>query len=454
MKNQKKLNKIMKNQKKLKNYITNKEYLIFLKNHFSILKYIKGNKDLNTINHLIISKNEAKKTNLILHKIFNIVKDKKNKSYKLLKRFKKYWKKYNKNYVLYKYIDTDRLYLWLAYALNELLYINIKKKNLFNYKIKENNLYIKLSSVLSVNLQDIINNYQEKMKKNLLNKINNKKIYFITTNRIVKTCLKAKIIYKKTIKYPKKKINYLKLNKKIFNNIYQVVIAETIQLPTLNPVIYTNKDDIFINKNENYTFNYNSSYLEALNYLNSQQMVINDDYLNYILNLNYKQLYKLSEGKLNLQSLSNMKRINNRKIITLIFINNIYIINKYKERVFYFKYKCDKRGRLYQINWPINSLYNKMLSPLFIFKATLLENNSITPNFDTYYWYKSYTLNPQKVLSLRDATNSIFQISGCLMFDEKMLKYSNIHNENTIYSIYDYVLYIYKQNINVFILYW
>jgi hypothetical protein len=84
----------------------------------------------------------------------------------------------------------------------------------------------------------------------------------------------------------------------------------------------------------------------------------------------------------------------------------MYIINKYKEHVFYLKYKCDKRGRLYQTNWPMNSLYTKMLSPLFIFKETLSEKKLIKPNFDTYYWYKSYTLNPQKVLSLRDATNS------------------------------------------------
>jgi hypothetical protein len=188
------------------------------------------------------------------------------------------------------------------------------------------------------------------MQKNLLNKIKNKKIYLITANRIIKTCLKAKIFYKKNIYEYKKNVNYIQLNKKIFNSIYQIIISESIQLPTLNPTIYTNKDDILINKNENYTFYYNSNYLEALNYLNSQQMVINDDYLNYILNLNHKQLYKLSEGKINLQSLNNMKKINSKKIITLIFINNMYIINKYKEHVFYLKYKCDKRGRLYQTN--------------------------------------------------------------------------------------------------------
>jgi hypothetical protein len=88
MKNQN--NNINKSKKKLSNYIDNKEYLIFLKKHYSILKYIKNNKDINTIDRLIISKNEAKKTNLILHKIFNIVKDKKNKAYKLLLKFKKY----------------------------------------------------------------------------------------------------------------------------------------------------------------------------------------------------------------------------------------------------------------------------------------------------------------------------------------------------------------------------
>ena len=60
-----------------------------------------------------------------------------------------------------------------------------------------------------------------------------------------------------------------------------------------------------INKNENYTFNYNSTYIEALNYMNSQEMIINQDYFKYLCNLTRKDLYKFSNGVLNLNLLKN-----------------------------------------------------------------------------------------------------------------------------------------------------
>lgn len=118
----------MINNKKLINYIIDKKYLILIKKHISLLGYFQENLDKDKIDHLIKSKNEKKKIDLILHKIFNIVKDEKNKAYKLLLKYKKYWEQLNKDFILYKYIDSNRVYLWFAYVLNELLYINIKKK--------------------------------------------------------------------------------------------------------------------------------------------------------------------------------------------------------------------------------------------------------------------------------------------------------------------------------------
>ena len=84
-------------------------------------------------------------------------------------------------------VDTDTIYLWLAYALNSLLYIYFKTKT-FTYKLKENNLYIKLAAIIKKNIDNILNNFKEKMTKSLLNKINNGKIYYIISNRIIKTC--------------------------------------------------------------------------------------------------------------------------------------------------------------------------------------------------------------------------------------------------------------------------
>lgn len=433
------------------NYINKKKYLIFIKTHLNLFKNFDNNLNEQTLNRLILDKNNSVKSDIKIFNIFNFIKsnnkNKNSNSYNLLNKFKTYWYKINKKFLLNNYVDTDTIYLWLAYALNELLYINFKTKT-FNYKLKENNLYIKLAGIIKINVDNILNNLKEKMTKSLLNKINNGKIYYIISNRIIKTCLKAKIFFKKNIKLYKKNINYIILNKNIYKKIFNVILHQSIQLPTLIPIIYTNKDDLVINKNENYTFNYNSTYIEALNYMNSQEIIINQDYFQYLCNLTRKELYKFSKGVINLKLL---KKNFKNKIIILFFISNMFIINKYKNYTFYFQYKCDKRGRIYQTNWPMNSLYNKMLSPLFIFKNYNKEDAFIKPNFDDFYWFKAYTLNQFKALSLRDATNSIFQIAGCLLLDEKMLKYSNIHNDDIRYSIYDYLLDIYQNNINLLI---
>lgn len=448
----------MKKSNKVINY-NNKEYLIFLKKHLYILNNLDNN-DIDKINYLINKQNNMTHEKTQVHKIFNIIKSKKkkNKSYNLLKKFKIFWNKMNKNFILNKYIDNNTIYLWLSYVLSELLYIDIKKKNILNTKLKENNLYIKLAKAIKINLTNILNNYtnqtnmnkaNKKLQIRILKKFENNKIFFITSNRIIKTCLKAKIFYKKTIKWPNKKINYIYLNKKIYKNIFHVIISESIQLPTLKRVQYDKNDKILINDNSNYTLNYNTLYLDALNYLNSQEIIINNDYLKYINNLTVKELYNMSNNKINLNSLryKNNNKSFKKKILSLIFINTMYIINKYKKKVFYFQYKCDKRGRIYQANWPMNSLYTKILSPLFIFKNNSIINNIEISNFDTFFWYKSYSLNKNNILSVRDATNSIFQISACLLLNEKMLKYSNIHNEDTRYTLYDYILKQYKENI-------
>jgi hypothetical protein len=190
------------------------------------------------------------------------------------------------------------------------------------------------------------------MTPSLNKKIENNKIYLIISNRIIKTCLKATIFIKKTKHFKNKKINYIILNKIIFNKIFSVAINESIQLPTLLPIIYQSNQNITINENHNYTFHTNNQYIEALNYLNAQKIIINKDYLNYLNNLTDNELYKLSEKQINLQILKKKykRKKLNTKILSLIFISNLYILNKYKNYTFYFKYKCDKRGRIYQSN--------------------------------------------------------------------------------------------------------
>jgi hypothetical protein len=42
----------------------------------------------------------------------------------------------------------------------------------------------------------------------------------------------------------------------------------------------------------------------------------------------------------------------------------------------------------------------------------------------------------------------MFQIAGCLTFDINLLKYTNIHNENIKYNIYDYIINIFQNDID------
>ena len=256
----------MKNKKNnLLKYYIKKKKLSFIIKKLNILKYFNKKLDIKIINNLILNQNNIKNINIKIYNILNILKNKKksSKSYNLLIKFKKYWKKINKKFILDKYIDTETIFLWLAYVLNELLYVDLKKQTI-NYKLKENNLYIKLSEIIKINVDNILNNLDTTISKSLINKINNKKIYYIIVNRIIKTCFKARILYKKKIYMYKKNVNYIILNKKIFKKIISVIISQSIILPTLIPIEYKIKDNININNNNNYTFNYN------LNYINSQ----------------------------------------------------------------------------------------------------------------------------------------------------------------------------------------
>lgn len=96
----------------------------------------------------------------------------------------------------------------------------------------------------------------------------------------------------------------------------------------------------------------------------------------------------------------------------------------------------------------MNSLYTKITSPLFIFNNCTYNIKYYYNKFDTIFWYKAYNINPFRILDVRDATNSMFQIAACLTYDINLLKYTNIHNENVKYNIYDYILYEIKSKIN------
>jgi hypothetical protein len=75
------------------------------------------------------------------------------------------------------------------------------------------------------------------------------------------------------------------------------LVNESIQLPYLQKTKLKKKKNIK-------EFNYNKNYEKAINYLNAQEIKINKNYLNYLLNMEIKELYNLTDKKINLSNLS------------------------------------------------------------------------------------------------------------------------------------------------------
>jgi hypothetical protein len=118
-------------------------------------------------------------------------------------------------------------------------------------------------------------------------------------------------------------INYYKnvcvLNNKLYEKIILKSIGLTMKLPNIQPIkineeyesngyIYTNK--ILISSNSYCSLKVKNEYIRNLEYLQEQGLIINEEYLNYLLNIDIKELKELTEGQINLEVLLNINKIN------------------------------------------------------------------------------------------------------------------------------------------------
>ena len=387
---------------------------------FNLLNDIYNNKKIINLNKKIINWNKTRFNKINMYRIINIIK---NNSKHYIK-FKKYWVKFKK--IIIKkigfYIKSKTVFIFLVWSFHKIIVFSK------DFQISETNFIIMLSKIIKNNIEI------------------NKNYHLYISYLIYHICLKLKW-FKKNLKIfnIKKKQYFIQFNSSKFFDIINQIVNVSVQFPYLIPTKFKKYKKLK-------EFIYKEKYKKIINYLNSQQIRINKDYFKYLLYMNIKDLYILSDKNIDLSILNKknnklIKKDNEIIINAFKYLLNLYMVNKYINKTFYFEHFYDWRGRIYQKSWPMNSLYTKITAPLFFFNKEEYNIKYPYNNFDTIFWYKSYNINPFKILDIRDATNSMFQIAGCLTYDINLLKYTNIHNENIKYNIYDYVLYIFKNNI-------
>jgi hypothetical protein len=446
---------------------------------YSLLKDIEENNfNIDLLNNKILNHNNNSTLIMKYNKFCNIIYDwnETHKSYIIFKDFTSNWmKNYNdKEIKLLKFltITDNSIHSWLMITL---LILGTRYHIDESGYISANNLYIQLSEIIKVNVLnkvDLVDKNKEKDEKikNVIIKIkkdiNCYKLHYKIALKIIECAIESNlIIFKKEKKIEKgtfSTIKYYKIEDSILNElIYDIILEKTI-LPTLihkNEDIDYNMDykideSILISDNHDCHLSVTSKYKKILEYLNSIPISVNKKYLDYLNNLRWEEVKGLTDDIIDLRHLDysqntakDFKTDKNGLTRASIFIINIYIINCFKNHIFHFKHKSDGRGRIYPINWPSNMFNTKLFSPIYLFESEYLIKYNKQYEFDTIFWYNAYKIDSCLMLNIRDATNSIFQISGGILWDIKMLKYTNIHNEDMRYSLYDYILELYKNEI-------
>lgn len=190
-----------------------------------------------------------------------------------------------------------------------------------------------------------------------------------------------------------------------------------------------------------------NNYLDAINYLQSQALFINKDYLEGLLNMDmneFEQQFKFTSNNEE-QYLSFNDYFDNKLPIQGIVICEqimfiLFILNCLKDFKLYFVFNIDFRGRIYNQGYPFSFYTYDIFRNIFY-----IENNSIIDE-------KIYKLKIEnEILSQKDkniknsligidACASAFQIIGAIYKDLKMLELTNVISLNNQYDIYEYIM--------------
>lgn len=438
-------------------------------------------------NDLIIKINSQVKEKIDFTRLMTIIKKEDDPGYFLFEKFKEKLdlitelKEYKKLFDPLT-ITTTNMHSWALLSLmliGERLNKVIKEKKLNKMEpvITKNNLFWSLANIISINIfhkislsENIIKNKKSMALSDIsdyqsaINNLLDKKFILKLTDILLTVMEDSGLIYIK-IKFKnikegiKNYVNQVYLNDDLYNFSIIKSINLSDQLPQIMPYSnyqyatdllfrecsYDSKNSLLISGNDDLHLFISSDYLKAVNYMQNFDFKVNIDYLDYLLSrdLNY---FKVNiRNNLDLIKLWDFKRPDTSEDISnyknsLIFISTVKLLMLYKNDTLYFNWKADSRGRLYQLNYPLNIFNNKILTPCFLFKNAKYDIPYNKDNFDSLHWEESFKVNKLNLLSVRDASASIYQIIGGLVKDEIMLKLSNMYANESKQDIYTFIL--------------
>jgi hypothetical protein len=348
-------------------------------------------------------------------------------------------------------------------------------------KIKINMITTYLDSELEDLLED--SPYKEKIKnfkENFNNFINNHEQlnYLIQNNfktnslidpadltsfflSVIELAAESEVLSLECIRLKHKKYNIILLSTQIFNLLDYFSPAKFLYLPLLiKPKKYRKiKRDgkIFLeggyfSKEVNYLNNFISfkrdivveqshNIINNVNFLQDIPLIINEDFLNLILNKKIKDLdFPNLDWSFFLSVIQGKKNPGVKFHVVQEFIRTLIFAIFYKGKPFYFTYFEDARHRLYIRGYPLNFQGNALLRDLFSFyEKTKKQNYDQKFKFflDEYIKNEKNNLhieniknNFDKVLFSSDAHASIFQITGGLVADINLLKLTQVLDVN------------------------
>lgn len=288
-----------------------------------------------------------------------------------------------------------------------------------------------------------------------------RKIADLILNRMIHVNLiYVKMEFKGITKGIKQYINRIYLNDALYNYAILSSVNLADQLPQLIPypeyeipsdlvfkkTNFNSQGSILVSPHKDLHLYIAPSYLSAVNYMQNHGFKVNKEYLNWLLGSDLSYFKSQAKNSLDLYAIWDSmgwptdpkERDNYRN--SIIFIGVVKLLTTYKNDAMFFNWKADTRGRLYQYNYPLNIFAMKILTPCFLFSNQEYTTDYTKTDFDSDHWEAAYKVNKKNMISVRDATASVYQIIGGIIRDENLLKYSNMYENEHKQDIYTVIL--------------
>lgn len=383
-------------------------------------------------------------------------------------------------------VDVNQIYTVKEESLFDMIAVDFKKR-LTNYFIKNDNEHlsnvlteINVNKMHAIFVVSLIKNYRRTLKeeKEIIKywnlfwdiedfiKVNLVKDVSKITEKDLKDLIEMLIVIGESsgyIELTKPKILYIvNLNPLLEDTLTHLAFVSHFRLPMIcRPNPYTKKgsiifggfltnssknvnvSDLIITLSDDVSIEVKDSYLEALNWLQAIKLKINEDYLKRILETDTDLITKGTE--VDFKNFSENKIGSSEYQLVYDFLGFLFCCNSYTEIPVFLNWAVDSRGRIYNINNPINFYSQSIFRNAFTFYDKVTTDIKLSENkINTLNEYEKLNLeiNQENALIGIDATASVYQIIGGLIYDKEMLKYTNVikNDSNEKLDIYTYII--------------